>query len=325
MKLILSNPVFQPSFRLEHQHQLFFIGSCFAESMSSYFIDRKFKVRQNPFGILFNPISISDCIEHIVNNKSCDPQTFYEQDGLVSSWNHHSNLSEQDPVVLKEKLEGVNTNANTYLNNTDVVFITLGTAWVYWHKELQRVVANNLKAPAHLFEKRLLEIDEISSALKKTIDNLRAKNSGVKIVFTVSPVRHSKQGLVENNRSKARLLEAVHQICGEDNKLTYFPSYELVIDVLRDYRFYGKDFVHPNNLATDYIWNFLSEHFIQETDLPLLDEIYKVRLAMKHKLRSRESEAGREFIKLQLARISLIEDKRAYLDFKDECNYFERL
>ncbi len=324
MKLLLSNPNFKASFKLEHQHQLFFIGSCFAESISRYFVERKFRTQQNPCGILYNAVSISNSIQHIIQQKTYERSTFYEHEGLFSSWDHHSSFSEPDWEVLKEKLEALNKIQHAYLKQTDIAFITLGTAWVYWHKELEKIVANNLKAPSHFFEKRLLGIDEIYSSLKEVVTNLKALNKNVRIVFTVSPVRHSKEGLVENNRSKARLIEAIHEISQEESTV-YFPSYEIVMDVLRDYRFFEKDLVHPTQQATDYVWSFLSENFINPEALPLLEEIYKIRLATQHRLKNKESISAQAFIKTQLDKINHLEALHPHLDMNKERTYFEKL
>lgn len=325
MKLMLQNPEFNPAFKLEHQYKLFFIGSCFAETISAYFIDRKFVVGQNPFGILFNPVSIAHSLEHISSKKQYSQHEFYKHENGYSSWYHHSQFYKLSEFDLKNKLNEINDTNYTYLSDSNVAFVTLGTAWVYWHKELEMVVANNLKAPINLFERRLLEVDEINNSLTRIVDSLRKINRGIKIVFTISPVRHSKQGLVENNRSKARLLEAVHKARENDDSLVYFPSYELVMDVLRDYRFFKNDFVHPNRLATDYIWDYLQKHFIHENDYGLITELYNLKLATSHRIQNTTSISSRKFIDKQLTSIRSLKNAYPYLNLENERAYFENL
>lgn len=325
MKLFLDNPVFAPSFKIKHTDRLFFIGSCFADTMSHYFINRKYSVLQNPFGVLYNPISIAECIEHIANGVTYNTNDFYLQTGLYSSWDHHSNLAMPNANDLKSKLDLLNQSSLKFLKESNVMFVTLGTAWAFYHKEKERVVANNHRAPADSFEKKLLSIDQIENALIGIIQSLKQINSSINVVFTVSPVRHSRQGLAENNRSKARLLEAVHSACEQEKNCIYFPSYELVQDVLRDYRFFEKDLVHPNAMATDYVWDYLLEHLIDKQDYGLLNELYNLHLATLHKVRHQKGLATNTFANEQLAKIDKLMAENQYLRLEEERGYFKSL
>ena len=325
MKLFLDNPLFTSNFKIRHTDKMFFIGSCFADTMSSYFQHRKFSLLQNPFGILYNPVSIANSIEHIASQRPYKTTEFYCQDKVFNSWHHHSNLSHSNARELVAELEKNNQQAFIFLQKANVAFVTLGTAWTFYHKEKEMVVANNHRAPAELFERRLLTIDEIKSSLEKVIRSLRNVNSNVKIIFTVSPVRHTRLGLAENNRSKARLLEAVHAMVEVQIDCNYFPSYEMMIDVLRDYRFFKKDLVHPNHLATDYLWNYLQEVLIEDKDHKLIEELYKLHLATKHRIRQSHTEVAQSFIQEQLSKIEKLESRYEYLDLSAERKYFERL
>ena len=325
MKLQLSFPSLDADFKIRHSDRLFFIGSCFAETMSTYFVHRKFSCLQNPYGILYNPHSIANCLQAIATKQGAIESDFYEQDGLVASWHHHSNLAAPSADDLKRQLHQLNIESHQFIQAADVVFITLGTAWVYRHKEKNIIVANNLKAPGHLFEKELLSTKTILQSLERMVSSLRSMHSTIRIVFTVSPVRHVRQGLVANNRSKARLLEAVHTLCDKDATLLYLPTYEMVIDVLRDYRFYASDLVHPNDTATQIIWEYLHQHLLHPEDYPLLDELYAIYLATLHKLRYRQSDAAKKFRKEQYAKLLQLQDRYAYLDFTDELKRFSEL
>ncbi len=325
MKLQLSNPEFLPSYKIQHTDKLFFIGSCFAENLSHYFEVRKFNVQKNPFGILYNPISLANCIEHIVQQKNYLDIDVNFKDGLYASWHHHSNLATTNEDELRKKLKDINKSSLDFLSKTDIVFITFGTAWVYFHTELNMVVANNLKHPTTTFEKKLLTVAEIEQALRHTTAVLRTINKDIKIVFTVSPVRYSKQGLVENNWSKARLLEAVHTICESDDALIYFPSYEIIIDVLRDYRFFEHDLVHPNSLATNYIWDFLADHFLLQNEKKLLDDLHKLHLATRHIPRHPDGEIALKFKANQQEKITYLQVNYPYLNLENERLHFENL
>jgi hypothetical protein len=325
MKLQLSAPAFNPGFRIKHTDKLFFLGSCFAEKMSGYFVQRKFDVLENPFGVLYNPISIANSVEQIVSLEQYKESDFHFRHGLYYSWNHHSNLGEPKMAVLKNKLNQININSKEFIEKSNVVFITLGTAWVYYHKKKEIIVANNLKASANLFEKKLLSIQEIVSALQKTIKAINSVNPNARFLLTVSPVRHSKQGLAENNRSKARLLEAAHLTCEQNEFVQYLPSYELVVDVLRDYRFFEVDLVHPNKLASDFIFEYLTENLLATDEIDLLEDLYKLHLAVSHKIRHTNSEEATDFRKAQLKKIEMLGRQFPYLKLDNEKHHFENL
>jgi lysophospholipase L1-like esterase len=325
MSFFLSDPDFQPSFKIRHQDVLCFMGSCFSDTMVRYFYDRKYTTLSNPHGIIYNPVSLVNSFDNILKENIIDRKMIYEQDGSFSSFMHHSKLKAKSEEGLVHLLQTKNGEAKSFLKNTDVIFITLGTAWVYWHKELRQVVANNLKAPASLFDKKLLKISEIESALQQIIDSLRSMNHEIKIILTVSPVRHTKQGLANNNRSKARLIEAVHNCIAQNAEITYFPSYEIIMDVLRSYRFFEKDRVHPNQEATDYMWSFIREKLILEDDYILLEKLQKLFLATQHKLFQKESKASKNFVQSQLKHISELEQSYSYLNLEEERKHFSQL
>lgn len=322
MKLQLSYPPLTADFKIRHGHKLFFLGSCFAENIAHFFSRHKFASLQNPHGILYNPHSMANCLDTIATQQLPDSDDFFMQDGIYASWHYHSNLADTTAEAFIQKVTTLNATAKSFLLQTDVAFITLGTAWVYRHKKKNIIVANNLKAPGHFFEKELLDINSITEEIARITRALRTLNDQMRIVLTISPVRHIRQGLVANNRSKARLIEAIHTACEQDASLLYLPSYEIIMDVLRDYRFFAADLTHPNELASNVIWEYIRQEFIHEADTELLDELFTIHLAMQHKLCQPNSEAAIKFKKEQLAKIQRLASRHTYIDFSSELAHF---
>ena len=245
---------------IRHEHRLFLIGSCFTENIGEKLLAHRFQVVQNPHGILFNPVSVAealiDCIEARVYAES---DLFSLNEGW-HSWKHHSRFSDPLAGEAIRRINGSIAAAHRYLKEADVLLLTLGSAWIYTLTEAAAnarrgaVAANNHKAPADWFHRRLMSAEEVVQVLDNLLHRLFFFNPKLKVLFTISPVRHLREGAVENNRSKAALISAVHHVVDKFDRLFYFPAYELVIDDLRDYRFYAEDLVHPNYFATEYVW-----------------------------------------------------------------------
>jgi len=245
-------------FDIKLSDPLFFIGSCFAENISGRFSSSKFSICSNPFGTLYNPISISEALQDIASKTEYLESIVVENLDVFYSWKHHGSLTAMSSYDLIEKANLLNLESHLKLVQSKYLFITLGSAWAYKLKSTGQLVANCHKIPAQEFEKVLIDSNEIFESYKTTIPLLKELNPNLSIVFTVSPVRHSRDGLIENNRSKAELIKATHQLCEVFSFCNYLPVYEWVIDDLRDYRFFEKDLVHPNQLAQDYIWEKLN-------------------------------------------------------------------
>ncbi|MEI8060115.1 MAG: GSCFA domain-containing protein, partial [Ferruginibacter sp.] len=261
---------------IKHQHQLFLIGSCFTEQIGNKLKQFKFRVLDNPNGILFNPISISKSISSYIKNKQYIETDLFYQNESWNSWEHHSRFSHPEK---EECLRIINTSqqlAHHFLKTTDWLLITLGSAFVY-ELENNKVVANCHKVPTDKFNKKILIVEEVVTALQNIISEVKMYNPFTKIIFTISPVRHLRDGFVENNRSKATLINAVHQILSDE--VLYFPAYELVVDDLRDYRFYAEDMVHPNYSATNYVWEKFITTCIDEPSQLLMKAINEINAA----------------------------------------------
>ena len=217
-----------------------------------------------------------------------------------------------------------------FLKGTDYVFITLGSAWVYTLTEkaaqakIGSVAANNHKAPADWFYRRLMTPEEVLRVLDNIIHRLFLFNSKLKVIFTISPVRHLREGVVENNRSKAVLIQAVHHLVDKFDRLYYFPAYELVIDDLRDYRFYAEDLVHPNYFATQYVWEKFVDACMDEKTKALMEEIHSINLAYQHKPFNQSSEQHKKFLQSYLQKAKNLQEQHTYLDFSKEIEFFDR-
>jgi len=313
---------------ISHKDKLFLIGSCFTENIGEKLRKYKFPVLENPNGILFNPVSVSDALtDYIENTRFYETDLFALHEGW-HSWKHHSRFSGITPGEALDKINNATTQANEYLRNADYAMITLGSAWIYTLTEKAiraktgSVAANNHKAPADWFYRRLMTIEEVLKVLDNMIHRLFLFNRNLKVIFTISPVRHLREGVVENNRSKAVLIHAVHHLVDKFEKLYYFPAYELVIDDLRDYRFYAEDLVHPNYHATQYVWEKFTDACISENAKALMEEIHSINLAFQHKPFNPNSEQHKKFLHSFYERTKKLSDKNSYLDFEKELAYF---
>jgi len=309
-------------FTLSYRDKILFIGSCFSEEIGDKMSELKFDILQNPNGILYDPISISDALFSCMENKLFTKNDLFELNGLWHSWKHHSAFSDVNKKDVLEKINQSQNAAYHFLKKSEFLIITLGTAFNYQLKENKENVANCHKAPANLFQRILLAIDEIISSLLNALNALEKFNPDLKIIFTVSPVKHVKDGIVENSRSKARLIEAVQSIVQQKQNAFYFPSYELVTDVLRDYRFYKNDLVHPNETAINFVFEKFIDSFVNDSSKKIMEEIKKVLDAANHKPFLKDSAAHQKFITAQLKNIQRIEKDYPFIDLIKEKRVF---
>lgn len=286
---------------IEYSSNYLFLGSCFSEHLSQKMIQSGFDVQTNPFGVVFNPISLA---EMFLESDETLMNSVFERAGVALSWLANSTCFSYNQEELKTKLVELRKEYIYALSTAKVLFVTLGTAWVYHKKSIDHIVGNCHKAAKNDFEKRLLSIEEITSTWNKIIEELQ-KESDVKIIFTVSPVRHTKDGVVENSRSKAVLLSAVHELKDKYHNVDYFPAYELLIDEMRDYAFYTKDGVHPNDIAVDEIWVRFKETYFTEETMKVCQEYDKLRMLFQHRSLHPESKAAKQF---EVDRVKKLED-----------------
>lgn len=298
------------------------IGSCFTEHISDRLQHHKFRVLSNPHGILFNPLSVAASLDSYIEGRQYKSEDLFYLNELYNSWDHHTRFSHVD---AEQALAGINASqsaAAEFVRKADWVIITLGSSFQYYLKDSGKPVANNHRAPAQWFEKRLLAIDEIVAALSKTLKTLFEINPFVQVLFTISPVRHIRDGVVDNNRSKGRLLEAVHTLCERFEKAHYFPAYELVIDILRDYRFYDIDFVHPNYMATSFVWEQFAKSCIAADAQQVMQQVQEVMTARSHRSRFPDTMAHKKFLGSYAEKAKRLMEQYPYLDFNKEIKYF---
>ena len=306
-------------------------GSCFTEHIGNKLQELKFDVLQNPNGILFDPRSVATSLVSYIQNKQYTETDLFYFNELWQSWQHHSIFSNTDKAVCLAKINESQGRAHDFLKTAGYLIITLGSSFSYRLTEeattavgskVAAGVANCHRAPAQWFTKQLMGIEETNAVLDNCIHQLMQFNSRLKIIFTVSPVRHIRDGVTENNRSKARLIEVVHNLVNKFDRLYYFPAYELVIDVLRDYRFYDVDMVHPNYPATEFVLEKFIRHCIDEPSRQMMEEIKKIVIAARHKAFQPTTNAHRQFLLAHLEKTKDMQKRYPFLDFGEELKYF---
>lgn len=322
---------------ISYEHKIMLMGSCFTEHIGNNLHDLKFNVLQNPNGILFEPESVSKSLKIYTKPKLYTEHDLFYFNELWHSWDHHSRFSSPDIEKTLQNINSSQNQAHEFLKDTDWLIITLGSSFTYlltdnslstpyydrFESEGGRYVANCHKVPGGKFQKHLLSIYEIMSALDNCCHQLWNFNPKLKIIFTISPVRHLRDGVVDNNRSKARLIETVHHLVNKFDRLFYFPAYELVIDVLRDYRFYDIDLAHPNYAATQFVMEHFSDFAFDESTQNLMKEIKQLVTARNHKAFHPGSNQHQQFLKQHYAKAEALANAYPMLDFTAELEYFK--
>jgi hypothetical protein len=314
-----------PLEKIRYPQKILLIGSCFTEHIGQHLADMKFDLMQNPNGILFDPLSVGNSLISYLKPDIYHTKDLFFYNELWQSWRHHGSFSQTDQQSVLNKINHSQQSAHDFLKKADWLIITLGSAFVYLLKVTNTAVANCHRAPANWFTKKLLPVEEMLAVSDEAMHRLFEINPRLQIVFTISPVRHIRDGVIENNRSKARLIEVVHQLVSKFNQTHYFPSYELVIDVLRDYRFYDKDLVHPNYFATNYVVENFMEHYVDPETRSIADEIKKLQISIKHRALHPETEAHRRFLEDQYNKTLELSRKYPFLNFETELAHFRQV
>lgn len=287
----------EPLNTIDYSATILMLGSCFSENIGKKLTYFKFQTKVNPFGILFHPQAIETFITHSINNKKYTEEDLFFYQERWHSFDAHSCFSNPNKSVLLENLNAAIQNTHKDLREASHLVLTLGTAWVYRHVADDQIVANCHKVEQKKFLKELLSPIEIEQSLEAIIALIKSINPTITILLTISPVRHLKDGFIENTQSKSHLIAAVHNVTAPNNKVYYFPSYELMMDELRDYRFYSEDLVHPNKTAIDYIWEkFCTTWMTSDTEntMKIIDGIQR---DIAHKPFFEQSEQHQQFLK----------------------------
>ncbi len=300
-------PISKSAHPIDYHSKIVSLGSCFAVNMAEKLDFFKFENTCNPFGIIFNPVSIEKLVYRITQ------QLFYSENDIFfhnERWHcyeAHSELSHSNKVSFLNTLNGIIEQANRQISDASHFIITLGTSWVYRNIETNEIVANCHKVPQKQFKKELLSVEIIEQSIQNSIALIHKINPNAIFIFTISPVRHIKDGFVENQVSKAHLIAALQTAISHLPSATYFPSYEIMMDELRDYRFYAEDLLHPSRVAIDYIWERFKETSISETAFSIMAEVETIQKGLAHRPFNSNSESHQQFLSKLQDRITVVQ------------------
>ncbi|MBI4947067.1 MAG: GSCFA domain-containing protein [Bacteroidetes bacterium] len=308
--------------KLTYENSAMFMGSCFTENIGNLLAEFKMPVDVNPFGIIYNPVSVKNSIDILLRKKFFTTSDLHFLNEQWFSFYHHSRFSNEDSDICLKAINERIQRSSGFIKEAEFLFITFGTARVYRYNKTGEIVSNCHKIPAGEFTEILLSAEDIVNEFTPLIQQLQKINKKINIIFTVSPIRHWKDGAEDNMLSKAILIVSVHKLMSALKQIYYFPSFEIMMDDLRDYRFYEEDMLHPNPVALKYIRKKFSETFFDEPTLLLQKEIEKIIKARLHKPFNSGSENHAGFIKKNIALIESLESKYPFLNFKEEKEYF---
>jgi len=309
-------PISKSNAPIDYNSKLLSVGSCFAENMATKFDYFKFQNQTNPFGIIFNPVSIQNLFRRVCEQKLFEEKDVFFHNERWHCFDVHSDLSNSDREELLETLNKTITDTHKWLKETTHLIITYGTSWIYKYIQSDQIVANCHKVPQKQFTKELLNIEIIKKSIQNTIVLIQNLNPDINFIFTVSPVRHIKDGFVENQLSKSHLFTALHKTINDQRStINYFSSYEIMMDELRDYRFYAEDMLHPNQIAIDYIWKLFSESYISETSFSIMKEVDEIQKSLRHRSFNPDSEQHKKFLEKLQQKIKLLNKKSPNIRF----------
>ena len=300
---------------IDYNSKIILLGSCFSDNIGQKLRYHKFQSILNPFGILFHPKAIESVIKNAITKKEYTEKDLFFLNERWQSFEAHSKLSSSSKEEALDQLNKASVSINTALQSSSHIIITLGTSWVYRLLETDEIVANCHKVSQHKFKKELVSIVEINKSLSSIISLVRKVNANINFIFTVSPVRHLKDGFIENQQSKSHLISALHQIIPKHKNSFYFPSYEIMMDELRDYRFYKEDMIHPNDIAINYIWKKFYENWLSDEALELKKEVIKIQRGLEHKPFNPNSKKHQQFLYSLQEKIETLKKKYSHISF----------
>ena len=309
--------------KITYQTPVLFLGSCFTENIGYKMQELKFPVLINPFGVLYNPVSVRQSLEILLDKRDFEEKDIGFFNGQWYSFYHDTEFSKPDK---QECLKNINTKLNQareHFKKINYLIITFGTAWIYEYIKTGTIVSNCHKIPAKEFERYKLGVEDIFVQWAKLLNRIEDFNPNLKVIFTVSPVRHWKDGAVQNQLSKSTLILAIHQIMKIFENVEYFPAYEIMMDDLRDYRFYADDMLHPSNMAIDYIWEQFANTFFEKDTTEIIKEVGKIIQAKNHRPLNPGADSHKKFKKNQLEKIDKLSKKYPFIDLRNELAFFQ--
>ena len=316
----LTTPVTLPTDlpKLDHRQTLVLMGSCFASGMGDKLRAAKFNCTVNPYGVLYNPLSIATSLHELLEGRIYTADDLYEADGLWHSPMHHGSFSTPSAERTLQLINLAGRRGHEALLHADRLLLTFGTAYVYCDRATGRVVGNCHRLPSDRFERRRLTVDEVVTRCSATLSRLLSLRPELQVVMTVSPVRHLRDGLHDNQLSKSVLLLAADQLCRANSRVHYFPAYEIVMDELRDYRYYADNLTHPSSLAIEYVWQRFTEASFSEPTRRLAETCTAIRLTLDHRPLHPDTPAYDRLLKQTLDKIAELQRQYPYLDFETE-------
>lgn len=308
----------QSETKINHQNKILMIGSCFSNNIGQKLIDHKFDVSLNPFGTLYNPISISKALRALLEEKAFEESDIFLDKGQYNSFYFHSSFSSSSRERYLASINSIRNTATEELKESKFLFITFGSSYVYENIETNEIVGNCHKLSASAFRRYRLSVDQIVTAWSELINLLRTVNSELQIIFTVSPIRHLRDGAHDNQLSKSILLLSIDELNKNYQTTTYFPAYEIVLDDLRDYRFYDSDMCHPNSLAIDYIWEKFSDVYFDSATKDIIKRWAKIKQDLSHKPFNPHGEEYLRFLNQSLLKLNKFQSEYPFVCVNSE-------
>lgn len=319
MKFQTKTTIPNSSFNIKYEHKILSLGSCFSVNVASNLMGLKYDILQNPCGITFNPNSILSCIKRCTNGISLLEDNLIQSGNLWCHYDFHGSFNQIDKDIYLKNANNSIQNAGNFMKDLDIVFITLGTAFVYRSVSTGHIVNNCHKLPSNAFNRQLLSVEEIKTNLLDIVNLIEGySDKPVNFIFTLSPVRHIKDGLEANQKSKASCLLAIHALCDQLNNVEYFPSYEILLDELRDYRFYSDDMIHPSTVAVKYIFEKFEDCYLDSEEKLRRSEISAIQNSLNHRPLHAEDPKYLEFQQTLYHKIQSLEKKYPDLSFELE-------
>lgn len=320
LKLYTEVPIPHSNNQIRLNNSVVLLGSCFAENIAQKLASNKFNTMFNPFGTLYNPISIYTIFQLIENRQ--DELEIYKYNSIYHCLNFSSSFQDTSLTNLNQDIMNKISEVKHFLHTTDTIIITLGTAWVYQLLDNKKIVGNCHKLPNNLFHRELLSYNEIENTLHHLSTFFSTHYPTTHVILTVSPIRHIRDNLLNNSQSKALLLAATHKVCSEKDNFTYFPSYEIMIDELRDYRFYEENLTHPTKLAKEIIWNKFREQYLSKDANSFIDDYETISKGLHHTFLDK---ATRKFKDKYLRKLTNLKEKFPTVDLSLDFDYFSSL
>lgn len=313
MKLLTEIEEYRSDYKISHRDKGLLLGSCFASNMAEKMTSLLFNIDVNPFGIIYNPSSIVKTLLMAEKNEKTDPKDIILHKEIYCNLDFHSSFADTDKENALKKMDEATDKAHSALKKCQYIIITLGTSIVHHYKPTNNIVSNCNKLPSNLFENKKLTVEDTVEMFSMLFD--REPYNKKQIIFTLSPIRHTKSGLIENSLSKAILRVAIDILKNKYSFVHYFHSYEIMIDELRDYRFYNEDMLHPSAVAISHIWDKFGDAFFSKETFNIISEVDKLSASLSHRPFNSHSLQHKKFLDNLSDRISDLNEKYPYIDF----------